>query len=143
MSRASYPTIFGPVADGVPSPLIQHEHPYPTRYHGPIWDYPYFSNPYRENPTALMPYAGLPAAFGACGACSPKAGGESFGAINVTGSPSGSWIWDGVLGGLVGALIADTQTDRVVWAAGGAVATIVLGSLGLIGTVGAGYLSRR
>lgn len=48
-----------------------------------------------------------------------------------------------MLGGLVGALVADKVTDRVVWAAGGAVATVVLGSLGLIGTVGAGYYVRR
>lgn len=289
------PTIFGPVADGVPSPLIRHDHPYPTRYHGPIWNYPYFTQPYRENPYALAPYAGLGAAasaghaplrgmpswaeyrqghwwlksgaeaeaatffdrftwvvdnhpgglstwylkqnapgqlpttlwqnmqqaaaagyevlwgpypsrwftpptgsagwlffapsawwvqqfnehymnpnemdvvhvlphrgrwaadrtaraapghgpvsgLGACGACGVKAGGDAFGAVNLTGSPSGNMLLDGALGALVGAIVADKTTDRVIWAAGGAVATIVLGALGLAGTVGAGWYVRR
>lgn len=52
-------SIFGDTHHGVPSPLVPHRHPYPTRYHGPIWTTPWFSLPYRQNPYARVPYAGL------------------------------------------------------------------------------------
>jgi hypothetical protein len=51
--------IFGNVAQGVPSPYVPHIHPYPTRYHGPIFTQPQFGRPYRANPSAVAPYAGV------------------------------------------------------------------------------------
>jgi len=66
-------SIFGDTYEGVPSPLVPHEHPYPTRYHGANWTYPRFGLPYVENPLAVAPYAGLD---GACSSCRASPGGE-------------------------------------------------------------------
>lgn len=41
-------SIFGDTYHGVPSPNIPHCHPYPTRYHGPIYNIPVFGKPYRQ-----------------------------------------------------------------------------------------------
>ena len=40
-------SIFSDTYDGVVSPLVPHVHPYPTRFHGPIYNYPRFDRPYR------------------------------------------------------------------------------------------------
>jgi hypothetical protein len=60
----SYVDVFGPTQQGVPSPLVPHEHPYPTRYHGPIWNMPRFSRKFAWTPMAVPPYAGMGAADG-------------------------------------------------------------------------------
>jgi hypothetical protein len=52
-------SIFGDTVDGVPNPLIGHAHPYPTRYHGPIFNQPQFTQPWKERPYAVAPYSGL------------------------------------------------------------------------------------
>jgi hypothetical protein len=39
--------IFGATGDGAPNPHVGHVHPYPTRYHGPIWTQPQAGYPYR------------------------------------------------------------------------------------------------
>jgi hypothetical protein len=51
--------IFGDTSEGVPNPLVPHVHPYPTRYHGPIFNQPQFTRPFVQNPYATAPYAGL------------------------------------------------------------------------------------
>jgi len=56
--------IFGDVSEGVPNPLIPHVHPYPTRYHGPIWNQPMFTKPFVQTQYASAPYAGLGAISG-------------------------------------------------------------------------------
>jgi hypothetical protein len=43
----NYPT-------GVPSPLVTHVHPYPTRFHGGIWKRPVFGMPYVRTPYAVF-----------------------------------------------------------------------------------------
>jgi hypothetical protein len=48
-------SIFGDTVHGVPSPTIPHEHPYPTRFHGPIYHYPRFYLPYREQSYVVPP----------------------------------------------------------------------------------------
>lgn len=35
---------------GVPSPYVMHQHPYPTRFHGGIWKRPEFGLPYVRQP---------------------------------------------------------------------------------------------
>lgn len=50
MSYAPLPehqSIFGDTYHGVPNPLVAHCHPYPTRFHGPIYSYPWFDMPYQ------------------------------------------------------------------------------------------------
>lgn len=158
--RGQYPSIFGVTQEGVPNPQILHDHPYPTRYHGPIWTYPYFGKPFRQNPYASPPYAGFgqaPASsgLGGCGcALRPVAGGaqgtsgfgldpDGLGAVNLTSSPTGSVLLDAIVGGALGAMMAKSGSDRVLWAGGGMVATLVGGALGLVGIVGAGAYVRR
>lgn len=51
--------IFGDTSNGVPNPLVPHVHPYPTRYHGPIFNQPMFTRPFVQNPYATAPYAGV------------------------------------------------------------------------------------
>lgn len=51
--------IFGDTSEGVPNPLVPHVHPYPTRYHGPIFNQPMFTRPFAPNPYATAPYAGV------------------------------------------------------------------------------------
>ena len=41
-------SIFQDTYHGVPSPTIPHTHPYPTRYHGPMYTTPRFFLPYQE-----------------------------------------------------------------------------------------------
>ncbi len=52
-------SIFGDTYNGVPNPQTPHTHPYPTRFHGPIWTWPVFGMPWRENTYAQSPYMGL------------------------------------------------------------------------------------
>jgi hypothetical protein len=56
--------IFGDTSEGVPNPLVPHVHPYPTRYHGPMWVQPQAMKPFLPTPYARAPYAGLGAAPG-------------------------------------------------------------------------------
>jgi hypothetical protein len=52
-------SVFGDTIDGVPNPLIGHVHPYPTRYHGPIFNQPQAMQPYRERPYGVAPFTGV------------------------------------------------------------------------------------
>lgn len=60
MSMTNYDraSIFGDTYNGVPNPQIPHTHPYPTRYHGPIFTTPKFGLPFKANPYASAPYSG-------------------------------------------------------------------------------------
>ena len=42
------------VLPGVPSPVVTHVHPYPTRYHGGIWTRPVFGMPWVEGNHAVF-----------------------------------------------------------------------------------------
>lgn len=57
--QAGAQDIFGDVSEGVPNPLVPHVHPYPTRYHGPIFNQPQASLPYLVNPYAVPPFSGM------------------------------------------------------------------------------------
>lgn len=52
-------SIFGDTYDGVPNPQIPIQHPWPTRYHGPIFTTPRFGMPFAARPYARAPYSGL------------------------------------------------------------------------------------
>lgn len=60
-------SIFGDTYAGVPNPQIPFQHPYPTRYHGPIFTTPRFGLPFAPSPYALTPYAGLGDGLGDAG----------------------------------------------------------------------------
>ena len=50
--------IFGDTQQGVPNPRVGHVHPYPTRYHGPIWTQPQAGYPYRAASYVQAPFVG-------------------------------------------------------------------------------------
>ncbi len=50
--------IFGDTQQGVPNPRVGHVHPYPTRYHGPIWTQPQAGYPYRPASYVQAPFVG-------------------------------------------------------------------------------------
>lgn len=50
--------IFGETYRGVPNPHVGHVHPYPTRYHGPIWTQPQAGYPYRPATYVQPPFTG-------------------------------------------------------------------------------------
>lgn len=127
-------SIFGDTYDGVVSPTVGHNHPYPTRYHGPIWTYPLFSLPYRPTPYTLTPYAGL----GSACACKGAEGASGLGTSATFGSPTGSSMLDAVVGAGIGYLIGKDQHEKTVLAAVGGGAGVVFGSLGLAALVGLG-----
>ena len=54
-------SIFGDTYAGVPNPQIPIEHPWPTRYHGPIFTTPRFGMPFVSRPYARLPYSGTEA----------------------------------------------------------------------------------
>lgn len=56
-------SIFGHTYQGVPNPQVPYEHPYPTRYHGPIFTEPRFGLPFESNPMSVAPYSGLESIF--------------------------------------------------------------------------------
>lgn len=74
-------SIFTNTYNGVPNPQIPHEHPYPTRFHGPVYGVPRFGLPYRHQ--SWQAPSGLPglSPTGGCIGCS------GFGA-EITGSVS-------------------------------------------------------
>lgn len=140
MLSAQQKTIFGDIAHGVPSPLRQHEHPWPTRYHGPIYTVPYFTEPYQQEIRAGAPFAGTPG-LGNCG-CGPKVG-SGLGAINLTGSATGNIYLDIAIGAGVGVLVGfGSEGDRTLWAGAGAAAAATLGALGILGVVGAAFFMK-
>jgi len=132
--KPEHGSIFGDTYEGVVSPTVGHNHPYPTRYHGPIWTYPIFTRPYRQNPYALTPYAGL----GSPCACSAKVGASGLGTSETFGSPTGSSLLDAGIGGAIGYLIGKNPHEKTVLAAVGAGGGAVFGSLGLAGLVALG-----
>lgn len=118
VTRPSCDSIFGDTYRGVPNPLVPHLHPYPTRYHGPIYDVPQATFPYRERPYAVAPFAG------ALGDEQPP----------LVRSVTGYVVLDGAVGAGIGWLISPHPQDRLMWTAIGGVATALAGTLGLVGT---------
>lgn len=115
-------SIFGDTYAGVPNPLVAHHHPWPTRFHGPIYTVPGVANPsYRERDYAKAPYMGVGAID-----------------LNATGAPP----IDAMIGGAIGYFMAPSQDDKIAYAIGGAIASLVAGWGGMIGTA-AFAMSRR
>lgn len=119
-------SIFGDTYNGVPNPLVPHVHPYPTRYHGPIFTVPGSAHTtYRERPYAKQPYLGL-------------------GAAPLFEHVTGSGLFDALLGVAVGYVGAPHSRDRAVWMIGGGLAAYAAGLAGLVGTGAAAlYLRSR
>jgi hypothetical protein len=112
-------SIFGDTYGGVPNPMVPHRHPWPTRYHGPIYTVPGVAKPtYRQRPYARASFVGMGAA--------PFA--EALGS-NVTGSP----LADALLGAGLGYLVAPEGQNRPAWVIGSAIAAYGFGLAGFAG----------
>lgn len=138
-------SIFTDTYHGVPSPTIPHTHPYPTRFHGPIYTTPRFGLPYREGSWQAPIQSPLlvPHPTTSCATCQPGAA-SGFGATPaLMGSATGNNILDAVIGAAIGYVVANKQSERALWAGGGAAAALLAGTLGLLGVVGAGIYMRK
>lgn len=121
-------SIFGDTYNGVPSPLVAHVHPYPTRFHGPVYGTPKFGRTYREQSWQV------PSDFLAV---------NGFGEPALFGSATGNSLFDTLLGAGLGYVMAKNESDRLLWAGAGAAAGLLAGTLGIIGVIGAGVYVRR
>jgi len=129
-------SIFSDTIHGVPSPTIPHTHPYPTRFHGPIYTTPRFMLPYREQSWQTPSDYIFPSTF-----VGPMHGlGE---APALFGTASGSVLLDTLLGAGLGYAVAKNDSERLLWAGAGAAAGLLAGTLGLLGVVGAAIYVRR
>jgi len=155
--RHDQQSIFGNTYEGVPTPYVPHVHPYPTRYHGPIWQYPNATLPYVTTPYARAPYAGFGASC-TCGSglgtnCSCVSGlGTSPDGLGTSpdglGDPmlcatTGSSIIDAFIGAGIGYVSAPTKGDAPLWALVGAGAAWMGGLVGIIGVGAAGLYMRN
>jgi hypothetical protein len=119
-------SIFGDTYGGVPNPLVPHRHPWPTRYHGPIYTVPGVAKPtYRMRPYARAPYMGT-----------NGMGASPFDPL------SGSRALDAVGGAVIGYLVAPKPGDAPLWSIAGAFAGYAAGFMGMAGTLGAGIYMR-
>lgn len=130
MKTVWHPTrdsIFGDTYGGVPNPMVPHRHPWPTRYHGPIYTVPGVAKPsYRQRPYARAPYVG----FGA-------AAGSPFDPL------TGSRVIDAVGGAAIGYLVSPKPSDAVLWGVVGAFAGYAAGFMGMAGTLVSGIYMRK
>lgn len=116
-------SIFGYTQGGVPNPNVPHKHPYPTRYHGPIFTVPGVA----KLPYAVRPYLNQPLPTGTAG----------FGGA-VTDPVTGESFLDAFVGAGMGAAFAPDKNSRVAWAMLGGVSGYLFGGLGLVGVFGLG-----
>jgi hypothetical protein len=137
-------SIFGPTYEGVPNPVIPHVHPYPTRYHGPIWQYPNAGLPYVTTPYARAPYAGFgsPDGLGGC-ACKGLAGSPDGLGDPMLCATTGSSLMDAAVGAAIGVIAAPRAGDQALWALIGAGAAWLGGAVGMIGVGAAGLYLRN
>ena len=120
----SQDSIFGDTYGGVPNPNVPHRHPWPTRYHGPIWTVPDAAqNQYAPRPYARPPFMGM-------------------GAAPIFEHVTGHGVVDGALGALMGYVGSPTAQDKVMWAIVGGLAGYAAGMAGLLGAGGLLLYSR-
>lgn len=126
----SQDSIFGDTYGGVPNPMVPHRHPWPTRYHGPIYTVPGVAKPtYSQRPYAKAPYMGMG---------DPWFEKSAMGELPRVEDVVGGGLLDAAAGAGVGYVVSPTDDARLVWMIGGAVAGYALGLLGLAGTAGFG-----
>ena len=121
-------SIFGDTYNGVPSPTIAHVHPYPTRFHGPIYTTPRFGMPYQPQSWQVAGPGPQMAGFGDTPA--------------LFGSASGNTFVDTLVGAVLGYAMAPKQDDKLLWAGAGGAAGLLAGTLGLVGVIGAAIYVR-
>lgn len=136
MSIPERDTIFGDTYDGVPNPMVPHRHPYPTRYHGTNFRQPEAVFSYRDRPYWL---AHDPNVIRRPPSMAGSVGPDGLGAVPpLLASPTGYRVIDVGIGAVLGWLMAPSKSGRPIWAAGAAAATLLTGTLGIIGTAAVG-----
>ena len=124
-------SIFGDTYQGVPNPNVPHKHPWPTRFHGPIWTVPGVAHDtYVERPYARVPYVG----YGDNG---------SLGAAPLFEHITGSSYIDAVLGVALGFVASPSESDRAMWMLVGGISMYAAGMAGMLGTAALLYMSRQ
>lgn len=108
-------SIFGNTYNGVPNPMVPYQHPYPTRFHGPVFRYPQPGWQYERSPYARAPFDGL---------------GEPL--LGQWSSATGTDILDGVIGAGLGYLAAPSLDEGITHALVGGAAGLFLGYPGMI-----------
>lgn len=127
MSNSS---IFGNTDNGVLSPYIPHNHPYPTRYHGPRWQDiraggQYITRPYQVGERTLQ-------SLGGCGCAGAQSGMGAY-------SPADSSMADAIFGAIAGGIVAyhapksgrGAIADVLMWAIAGGLGGALLGTIGV------------
>lgn len=128
MARPSRPmpehdSIYGDTYGGVPNPMVPHVHPYPTRYHGARFDYPYPGHRYALSPYARAPFDGL--------------GDPIFGRGSTL---TGYTFLDAVIGAGLGYLAAPKPEQAATHAAFGGLSAFMFGAPGMIAFLAAEVL---
>jgi hypothetical protein len=154
-------SIFGRTYGGVPSPLVPHRHPYPTRYHGYVSSVPRFGQTYKRSsylmpgvwswPTVARPEAmsivrkwtevGPPPPISISGIGQVR---EELCGLGepVLCASTGSTMVDALVGAGIGYLAAPKKEHAAYWAAAGAAGAALAGALGIL-VVGAAGLYKR
>lgn len=144
-NNPDHESIFGDTYQGVPNPVVPHVHPYPTRYHGPVFMTPQATFSYRDRPyTVPVPPRSMGASPDGLGACCPGcadgsgcegtgASPDGLGGVPLLQSMTGNTMVDAALGAITGWVFAPTKQDALAYAVGGAAASGILGTVGLIG----------
>ena len=117
-------SVFGETVLGVPSPIVPHEHPWPTRYHGANWNYVDTRPSY------------VPAIYQQGWVKRPYSMGASPDGIGAMPSFTESKLLDGIIGGAVGWVSSPDERYALFYAAGGALAGWGLGLLGIAAVLG-------
>lgn len=122
--RPELDSIYGDTHRGVPNPMVPHRHPYPTRYHGAVLDYPQPAHDYVRSPYAKAPYDGLGA--------DPFFGrGTSF---------TGYQFLDVAIGAYLGWIAATKEDAAPVHAIVGGLAAMSFGAPGMVAFLAAEVL---
>jgi hypothetical protein len=120
-------SIFGPTQDGVPNPFVPHAHPWPTRYHGPLW------HDVRAGGVYQRSVYQVPTKWNATGA-SP----DGLGTLELSPTSQGMLLrlLAGFALGAAAALGADkTPAPGAVIASAAAAATVLFGPEGMVSSI--------
>ena len=122
------PSIFGDTYGGVPNPFVPHAHPYPTRYHGPLWHEVRAGGIYQPG-VYRMPIVDMPAV-----GASP----DGLGAFETAGSGTQMllrFVAGAALGVGAGMGAGKTAFPATIIAAAAAAAAVLFGPEGMTGSI--------
>lgn len=149
-------SVFGNTSRGVPSPYVPATHPYPTRFHGPLYGIVQADPVYVPATWAVPPFNGFGACCDSCakggpcagsakpalGACAPCLAAAALagtpGPLHAGGPTTGDKWADAAVGALLSAAFGTLFGGRRVGAVSGVAAGIAGAAAGLSGAAVAG-----